>query len=206
MIRSTMSVLGLNAWDDTIWDNLETPTGIDKDVLVYNLLMECAELEVLYSDPDFMKKALGMWSKKRLPVWQALQDTTTLEYSALENYNLSETEKAKELTQSNSESNGNSTTNSESKNGTVDSAKAYNETDFVDRERNTTDSLGKGTSQTLMNTSGSGSRDNDRTANRHGITGGSVQDLLKQERDVKQFSVIDYIINDFKKRFCLMIY
>ena len=175
-------------------------------MLVYNLLMECAELEVLYSDPDFMKKALGMWSKKRLPVWQALQDTTTLEYSALENYNLSETEKAKELTQSNSESNGNSTTNSESKNGTVDSAKAYNETDFVDRERNTTDSLGKGTSQTLMNTSGSGSRDNDRTANRHGITGGSVQDLLKQERDVKQFSVIDYIINDFKKRFCLMIY
>ena len=206
MMRSTMSVLGLDAWDDTIWDNLETPTGIDKDVLVYNLLMECAELEVLYSDPDFMKKALGMWSKKRLPVWQALQDTTTLEYSALENYNLSETEKAKELTQSNSESNGNSTTNSESKNGTVDSAKAYNETDFVDRERNTTESLGKGTSQTLMNTSGSGSRDNDRTANRHGITGGSVQDLLKQEREVKQFSVIDYIINDFKKRFCLMIY
>ena len=196
----------MNAWDDTIWDNLETPTGINKDVLVYNLLMECAELEVLYSDPDFMKKALGMWSKKRLPVWQALQDTTTLEYSALENYNLSETEKAKELTQSSSESSGNSTTGSESKNGTVDAAKAYNETDFVDRERNTTESKGSATSQSLMNTSGSGSRDNDRTVTRHGITGGNVQDLLEREREVKQFNVIDYIINDFKKRFCLMIY
>ena len=168
--------------------------------------MECAELEVLYSDPGFMKKALGMWSKKELPVWTDLYETTTLEYSPLENYRLEETEKAKELTQSSSESNGSGTSGSESKSGTVDSAKAYNETEFVDREKNATESKGSATSQSLMNTNGSGSRDNDRNLTRHGITGSNVQDLLDREREVKQFNVIDYIIRDFKKRFCLMIY
>ena len=37
-----------------------------------------------------------------------------------------------------------------------------------------------------------------------GVT--STQSLIKEQRDVVQFNIMDYIINDFKNRFCLLVY
>ena len=67
---SRISLLGLYTWDNTIFENFMIPSSVDKDVLVNNLLMECAELEVLYADSDFMKNAIEQWSKKELNKWK----------------------------------------------------------------------------------------------------------------------------------------
>ena len=37
-----------------------------------------------------------------------------------------------------------------------------------------------------------------------GIT--TTQQMIKEEREVNEFNIYDYIINDFKQRFCLLIY
>lgn len=90
MIRDTMSLLGLYRYDDTIFENLELPDGMstaDKATLTDNLLMECAELEVLYTDPDFMKWMIGIWSVKELPTWQRVYNAAIAEYDPIENYN-----------------------------------------------------------------------------------------------------------------------
>jgi hypothetical protein len=34
----------------------------------------------------------------------------------------------------------------------------------------------------------------------------STQQLIKEEREVDQFNIYDYIINDFRQRFCLALY
>jgi hypothetical protein len=47
---------------------------------------------------------------------------------------------------------------------------------------------------------------NNETWERGNIGVMSTQDLIKQQREVVQFNIIDYIINDFKNRFCLLIY
>lgn len=90
MIRDTMSLLGLYRYDDTIFEYLELPEGMtsdDKDILTNNLLMECAELETLYTDPDFMKWMIGIWSAKELPTWQRVYNAAVAEYDPIENYN-----------------------------------------------------------------------------------------------------------------------
>ena len=84
-MRANLSLLGMYYHDNTILDNLVIPTGIDSDVLKENLLMEAAELEVLYTDFDFFKLAIGSWSKKQLPVWTELLKTTQYEYNPIWN-------------------------------------------------------------------------------------------------------------------------
>lgn len=40
----------------------------------------------------------------------------------------------------------------------------------------------------------------------HGRDHISAQELIKQEQDLAMFNILDFIIDDFKKRFCLLVY
>lgn len=94
-MRAEMSVLGLYKWDDTLFDNMSYPEDFTEDqqeLFVDNLLMECAELEVIYSDPAFMKFAISRWSAKELPTWERLYALATMEYNPIENYDRHESE------------------------------------------------------------------------------------------------------------------
>lgn len=84
-MKANLSLMGMYLYDKTILDNLVIPTGMDSDLLKENLLMEAAELEVLYTDFDFFKLAIGSWSKKQLPVWTELLKTTQYEYNPIWN-------------------------------------------------------------------------------------------------------------------------
>ena len=92
-MRSDMSVLGLYNYDNTLFANMFYPTGFqndDKTTFVNNLLMELAELEVLYPNPSFMKFAITNWSKKELPTWNRIYAASLLEYNPIENYDRKE--------------------------------------------------------------------------------------------------------------------
>lgn len=84
-MKANLSLMGMYLHDNTILDNLVIPTGVDSDTLKENLLMEAAELEVLYTDFDFLKMAIGSWSKKQLPVWEELLATTQYVYNPIWN-------------------------------------------------------------------------------------------------------------------------
>ena len=64
MAAAKMTLIGLYRWDNTLFNDMNLPAGIDKDLLVDSLLMRGGEFEVLYADPDFMKMSIGIWSKK----------------------------------------------------------------------------------------------------------------------------------------------
>ena len=83
---ATMSVMGLYNWDNTLFDLLTLPEGMDKNTLVDNLLVELSELEVLYPNPVVMKNLIGVWSDKQLDIWNRLYQTTQYEYNPIENY------------------------------------------------------------------------------------------------------------------------
>lgn len=105
--------LSLYMLDQTVFDNLQLPTPptnptdypdlyvtgfqLDRQVLVDNILLECGEMNVIYPQPDFFKYAVGQWSKKELPVWQALYDTLFYKYNPLWNKDGTIKETAREL-------------------------------------------------------------------------------------------------------------
>ena len=84
-MRANLSLIGMYYHDDTILDNLAIPSGIDTDILKDNLLLEAGELELLYTDFDFLKIAIGSWSKKQLPIWTELLKTTQYVYNPIWN-------------------------------------------------------------------------------------------------------------------------
>ena len=85
-----LSIMALYNYNNAIFDDLQLPKDIDKDVLIPNLLIELAEFEVLYSNYDTMKMAIGFWSKKELPIWEKLVETTKFEYNPIHNFDRTE--------------------------------------------------------------------------------------------------------------------
>lgn len=87
MAKSMLSLLGMYQYDNSILDNLVLPEALEekRSVIKDNLLMESAELEVLFTDFAMLKYAIGVWSQKELPVWQELYDTTQYEYNPIWN-------------------------------------------------------------------------------------------------------------------------
>lgn len=81
--------------------------------------------------------------------------------------------------------------------------------DRKEESTNTGESLGKvaGYNATdLVNSSGA-STDVKRTARMWGNIGvTTTQQMIEEERRVSQFNITDYIIESFKRRFCLLIY
>lgn len=90
MATATLSLLGLYDFNPHMFDNMVLPDGVDKEILIDNLIYECAELEVLYPDPVWMAKIVEQWSRKEAPIWEKLLATTKLEYDPISNYDRKE--------------------------------------------------------------------------------------------------------------------
>lgn len=85
---SKLSILGLYQHDQSLFENLQLPaefTTEDRETLINNLLMECAEFECTYPAFDFCKAAIGFWSKARLHVWEKLYASMFFEYNPIWN-------------------------------------------------------------------------------------------------------------------------
>lgn len=246
MREGHLSVLGLYNWDESIFDNLMLPEGIELSTVVENLLVELAELEILYTDPDVLKMLIGVWSRKQCAVWERLYSTTQYEYNPIENYNRYEEGTG---TNRNSTTHGGQDTDTlgimhggqdsiqtQSADGGTDSSvngefvagfnpgtpsgsddgllkKQRNETS-VDYGRTNagsrTDTYGATENRTGTKSYGhtemhSGAEGHELHA--HGNIGVmSTQDMISQEREVSKFNIYDYIITDFKSRFCILVY
>lgn len=74
----------------TLFDLMQLPEGIDKDVLCDNIMLQGGEFEVLYADPIFMRNAIGTWSKKCYNTFLKWITAQNIEYNPLENYDRNE--------------------------------------------------------------------------------------------------------------------
>ena len=91
---ATMSVRGLYAWDDTLFESMQVPAAFtedDKETLIDNILIETADFECVYTSPEFLAVAIDRWSRKELPTWERIYRVATMSYNPLENYNRTET-------------------------------------------------------------------------------------------------------------------
>lgn len=151
---ATLSMLGMYNYDNTIFDNMVVPDTIDFEVLRDNLLMEISDFSVIYTDFQFLKFAIGAWSKKELPIWNKLLETTKYEYNPIHNYdrteevvdneirNLSKSNtQTRDLRASNNEIRNLSGSNNETRNltGSINETRnlTYDETDILDAKNKT---------------------------------------------------------------------
>lgn len=208
MSNITLSVLGLYNYDDTLFDPMVVPAGVDKvNVLVPNLLSELAELEVLYPDPEIMKTIIEVWSKKQLPVWTKLMNTVNLEYNPIYNkdgyYEETETrdlENTNRITDSMNATVTDAGTN-------LNQTSAFNSSTFENREKDTINNTRTDSQSSVSSSSGTDAGEITRERHEYGNIGvTTTQQMIKEEREVVQFNIVNYIIEDFKQRFCVLVY
>lgn len=213
--KSFISVFGMYQYDNSIFDGFQVPEAIDKELLIDNLLLETAELEVIYPNAEFMKLAIDRWSRKELPIWNKLYDTTQFDYNPIWNKDgtIKETETRNLHTadsgSNESSSEGSSTTNQDET--TTLKVAAYNSSDFENREENTIDNNVDVTDEASAESSYRSSKDDTGTIIHEreekgniGIT--TTQQMIKEEREVVQLNMMNFIIDSFKRRFCLLVY
>ena len=153
-MRATISILGLNSYDEAIWDKFQVPTQANKEDIIDEIMLECSDFELLYPDWDVMRHAIGLWSRKELPIWQRLYDAKEFEYNPLWNVD-AEIKEVRDVT--------------DNSNYTDNTVGSNSRTDF--RDGNTTDNLDEDSTLSKINatngtTSTVGSEVTDETINR----------------------------------------
>lgn len=73
-------------FDRDLFSQLALPEVYDKPTFVNALLMEHGEKCVLYTNPEFFKQAIGVWSAKWELELQRIYDALTAEYNPIWNY------------------------------------------------------------------------------------------------------------------------
>lgn len=241
---TTMSIMGLYNYDETIFDDMILPDGVGRENFITELLLQLAELEVVYARPDVMKTAIKAWSASRLHEWNRIYTALTFDYNALYNKEGKITETinttgTNNATVTNSGNNSETVTNSGNNSETITnqasgstsgsnihSVSAYNETGFQNAEKDEqsaeSSSSGsqsvqgttggtqttQGTTGSTQTTQGSNGSVQSRTLEEAGNIGVTMsQDMLKAEISVRsEYDITHIIIDEFKRRFCILVY
>lgn len=204
-------------------DGLALPAPVDRETLIDNLLLETAELELLYSDPGTLKTMITVWSRKQLPVWTELEKTLHYDYNPIHNYDRKETHsdlETRDLAGTNDRSyssrqtRDNTTNVIQNEDSTLSKA-AYDSGDMVDAEgtadnrtsQQTDAEAGTRADTDNTDTTDTGTVKHDFEMHALGNIGvTTTQQMIEQQREVVKFSIYDYIINEFKSRFCILVY
>ena len=186
---ATISILGLYNWDPTIFDDMVMPSytdkegtefKLDRDTMIDSILIELGELETLFPNAEKMKEIIGIWSRRREPSWSRMYRVLIEDYDPFINIKRDELREIKQERDL-------AGTYSGKVNG-------WNSSTAVDRDSSDTTDKGTVTTTEHFHVEGDSA-----------IT--DAQDVLKKEMEIrKTYNMYEVIIEEFKRRFCLMVY
>ena len=231
MSIAKITLTGQEIWlqknNQSVFDLLSLPEGIEKDNVVDNIILECGEFETLYSDPFFMRTAIGTWSNKHYRTFEKWIAALNLEYNPLENYDRQEdwtdtgdentkvkfTDDTTTETDSSTTSEGSSEQNGNTENlvSAFDSS-SYQESEkhVIDTDEEHTDEVSSNTKLTNdseQNTEGEKDTIDKHTGRIHGNIGVTTsQQMLQSELDIARFNIIQEITNLFMTELCICVY
>lgn len=145
MSSAKFTLLGFYQYNENLFDELVLPDGVDKDTLIDSILMRGAEYEVVYSDPGFMQKLIGSWSRQWLKVFEKWQEVTNTDFAPLENY-----DRYEDFSDTSQLTGEGSTSGSDSANATGQTS-AYNSSGFTNADNSITSATTRTDSNTTSN-------------------------------------------------------
>lgn len=227
-----LTMIGLYNFDNTVFENLTLPEGIDRETCIGTILVRSGEFELLYPDLDYLKAAIGLWSSKHQRTFAKWIEALNLEYNPLDNYDRTEeiTDTGAERgTSSRQGSNSSQTTKQTSEQHDVTNTNggtsqndvyAYDQSSIPSPKDRRTDSFTSrdaGSSSVSDGGSVSGSETESGTNNKDtethhtarirgniGVT--TSMQLLKEQLALVEWNVYDHIADLFVDEFCIQVY
>lgn len=202
---ATMTLMGLLTYDSEVLNknfNLPTVLLTIKTKLLEHIVFECAELEIVISDPIWFGRMLNAWSTVMSPQWEYFlkwklaQDETTTEEAKGGRKLTKKSTRTPELTTRTT-----NTTSNEEQGGSTISNSAYNQSTYSPSEQRENDSLQNISNDGTVRYTGSESYQYEENEN-------VVFDIEDIDKILKNgyVNVANIICTDFKERFCLMVY
>lgn len=184
-MHAMISIVAVYNYDNTIFDELELPEDADRETIIDKIMIDNAELSLVYTDPEAVKKLIGNWSKVHSGNWSRILEALEAEYSPIENY-----DRYEDFTDTGSSSTQQST-------GTTRKVAGWN------NDSSLTPSEGVDSSG-----SGSGSSTNRRTGHTHGNIGvtTAMQMITEEVKLRSSVTLAEVISRSFKQNFCIMVY
>ena len=211
MRGTLLSINAIYNYDSTIFEDLELPAvsdlpddpdlfisdpePLDKDLLIGNILMELGELSLVYSDPGTLKKMIRIWSAIHKREWLDLWKTLLYSYNPIWN-------KDGSYTDTKSGNTGLNSSTSTAYGRTLEHGVTGYDTNAYSPD--TRDTAG-GTDTVTTGATGTSSETLTHTEQGNiGVT--TTQQMIKEQREIVQFNLYQYITESFKTQFCVMIY
>ena len=197
------SAIGLQA------DQLRAAWTISKPDLVEFICLETMSMSLAFPDADFLKNAIGTWSKAHIHEWQRMFDTLFFKYNPLWNKDgrtvESGTDTHNQLRSESGTGGGNVIA------GVTDHVHGYNqpssESEPLWSPSEKSDTTSSTATTTTMNISDSVTDGFTHTTTEQGNIGVTMsQELITKERELAMFCIDEFIADAFKKQFCIMIW
>ena len=231
VLHPTGSTIDLLEADEDLFSNMVLPDGIDRDLVIDTILEKYGMQALVRPDPSYMKKHIGVWSRRKLWTWTKLYDTLNLKYNPIDNtdkyedYTDSRTTERTTSGETASTSGGTDSrteneTTSGTRNETADhDVSAENASDYQPDSRDVTrgsnedsrNNTARGT--TSLTSSGTNSETENytdtftHTLHTHGNIGvTTTQQMIEAERESVRYNLVEEIASDYQAAFCLDIY
>lgn len=202
---ATMTLMGLLTYDpELLYENFNLPISLlqIKTKLLEHIVFECAELEIVISDPVWFGRMLDAWSTVMTPQWdyflkwKLAQDETTAEDAKGGRKLTKKSTRTPELITHTTSS----TTNNDDGSTTILNS-AYNQNQYYPSEQRNDNNL-----QNIENdgtVSYTGSENYQYEENENVVF--NIEDIDKILKN-GYVNIANIICTDFKERFCLMVY
>ena len=86
MIQPRMTLYGMYKYDPTLFDGVILPDGMDKTIMVNQIIRQSGDLFPYYQVPPEVKTAITEWFTRRKDNFAKLWQGFTAEYNPIENY------------------------------------------------------------------------------------------------------------------------
>lgn len=215
-----LTTIGLYNFDNSLFDSMALPESVDRETAINTILINAGELPTLYASFDFMKLAIGNWSRKWLHSWERIERALTEEYNPIHNFDRHEDYEDIEKTARKGKSTVNGSTSSETDNSTntAETAEtktsAFNESDYSPESKVETNSDVRLTGSTDVRTDSTGTSTDDTDRNlKHkahlygniGVTESTA--MIRNEIDLRSGeNIYDIIADLYKNELCLYVY
>lgn len=231
VLHPTGSTIDLLEADENLFANLVLPEGVDRELVIDTILEKYGMQALMRPDPSYMKKHIGIWSRRKLWTWTKLYDTLNLTYNPIDNtdkyedYTDTRTTERSTAGETASTSGGtDSRTENETTSGTHNETvnhdvSAENASDYQADSRDSTQSDNSGSREntasgtTSLKSSGTNSETENYTdtfthsLHTHGNVGvTTTQQMIEAERESVRYNLIEEIAADYQTAFCLDIY
>lgn len=207
-----LSIQGIYEYDPSVFDGFDSPSYTDENNVIHvlnkndvinSICLECGELELIYPSAEMMKFAIGVWSASNYDAFCKMYASQLIKYNPIWNVDaeIDHTNRVAGSDNRNVQKYNTTTPNTTNEH----SVQGFNSNAWSSSEKDVlSGTVQDNGSITDNNTDDHTETFHERRTGNIGVT--ASQDLIKKEREIADFSTIEFITKSFKERFCLLVY